>query len=55
MDHAYNSSTVEMNDTGFDSLQDQILTSKTHKNEQTKDIRDKEERPVAASDRKSVV
>ncbi len=40
MDHAYASSTVEMDDTGFDSLQNQILNSKSHKPEDT-DIRSK--------------
>lgn len=38
MDHAYASSTVEMDDTGFDSLQDQILNSKSQKPED-QDIR----------------
>lgn len=41
MDHAYESSTVEMDSTGFASLQDQILNSKAHKDEANQDIRDK--------------
>lgn len=40
MDHAYEASTVQMDPTGFESLKDQILNSRAHKDAQTKDIRD---------------
>lgn len=40
MDHAYASTTVEMDDTGFESLQDQILNNKSQNNED-QDIRSK--------------
>lgn len=42
MDHAYTASTVEMDHTGFESLQDQILNKKTDSNAPT-DIRDQKQ------------
>ena len=41
MDHIYESSTVEMDRTGFSSLQDQLLNNKANKAETSEDIREK--------------
>ena len=41
MDHTYESSTVEMDRSGFASLQDQLINSKANKAETPEDIRDK--------------
>lgn len=48
MDHSYESTTVEMDDAGFSSLQDQILNSKAYKDEANRDIRDKQQEAKAA-------
>ena len=47
MDHTYESSTVEMDHGSFDALKNQLLNSKTDKQE-TNDIRDKQETPISA-------
>src|SRR5665213_2204632 len=41
MDHTYDSTTVEMDNTGFNALQDQLLNSKANKSQANEDIRDK--------------
>lgn len=46
MDHSYESSTVEMDHTNFDALQDQLLTSKTQKIEPSQDIREKSKESI---------
>lgn len=44
MDHAFQASTVEMDNTGFDALKDQLIDSKTEKSaSKQQDIRDKPE------------
>lgn len=49
MDHAYESSTVEMDRTGFDSLEDQLLNNKSQKNDVNHDIREKTTTPPKAT------
>ena len=41
MEHAYDATTVEMDRTGYASLEDQLLNSKTAKSDENQDIRDK--------------
>jgi hypothetical protein len=47
MDHAYESSTVEMDRDGFSSLQDQLLNNKGAKNNPNQDIRENENQKVS--------
>ncbi len=45
MDHTYDASTVEMSDTGYNSLENQLLNNKGQKNDPNVDIREKPTTP----------
>lgn len=57
MDHAYESSTVQMDNEGYSDLKDQILNSKSYKDEKNQDIRQElpQEKPKQMSSSKKLV
>jgi hypothetical protein len=53
MEHTYEASTVEMDNTGYDDLQEQLLNNKSQKTDANQDIRDKA--PVKESKKEAPV